>query len=116
MMARSSTHPHVHNRETMELISRHYSQQLLSCIDYCLRETSRAARSIDELFGLIGSRALDEIDQAHMAFDHHEAQLEAELENGRLFRLMTKLGFINERPEYAFPCVRQHTNSLDIQI
>ena len=26
----------------------------------------------------------------------------SELENGRLVRLLTKMGFINERPEYAF--------------
>lgn len=28
-----------------------------------------------------------------------EAELAKEVENGRLFRLVTKLGFINERPE-----------------
>ncbi len=30
-----------------------------------------------------------------------EAELSKELENGRLFRLLAKLGFINERPEYG---------------
>ena len=30
-----------------------------------------------------------------------EAELCKELENGRLFRLLSKLGFINERPEYV---------------
>ena len=29
-----------------------------------------------------------------------DAELTKELENGRLFRLVVKLGFINERPEY----------------
>ena len=31
--------------------------------------------------------------------DHLEADMCKELENGRLVRLMAKLGFINERPE-----------------
>jgi len=30
-----------------------------------------------------------------------EGELSRELENGRLFRLAVKLGFVNERPEYA---------------
>lgn len=30
-----------------------------------------------------------------------EAQLACELENGRLVRLLSKFGFINERPEYV---------------
>jgi PAB-dependent poly(A)-specific ribonuclease subunit 3 len=30
-----------------------------------------------------------------------ESQLQKELDNGRLFRLVVKLGMINERPEFA---------------
>jgi hypothetical protein len=37
--------------------------------------------------------------------DALESNLGREMENGRLFRLVCKLGFINERPEYAFLCV-----------
>ena len=33
-------------------------------------------------------------------FDELEEELSKEIENGRLFRLVMKLGFINERPEY----------------
>ena len=35
------------------------------------------------------------------ATDRLEAELMSELENGRLVRLLCKLGFINERPEFA---------------
>ena len=35
--------------------------------------------------------------------DGLESQLAAELENGRLVRLLCKFGFINERPECATP-------------
>ena len=31
-----------------------------------------------------------------------ESELSKEVENGRLFRVVCKLGFINERPEYAW--------------
>jgi hypothetical protein len=32
--------------------------------------------------------------------DYMHNELSKEVENGRLFRLICKLGFINERPEY----------------
>ena len=38
---------------------------------------------------------------SHSAVDRLEAELMSELENGRLVRLLTKMGFINERPEYV---------------
>ena len=37
----------------------------------------------------------------YSAVDRLEAELMSELENGRLVRLLTKMGFINERPEYV---------------
>jgi hypothetical protein len=37
--------------------------------------------------------------------DTLESGLEAEIENGRVARIMTKLGFINERPEYVYAAV-----------
>ena len=38
--------------------------------------------------------------------DFLEGQLMSELENARLVRLLTKFGFINERPEYVQHCLR----------
>ena len=35
-----------------------------------------------------------------MAYDQVEVELGTEMENGRLFRLIAKLGFVNERPEF----------------
>ena len=34
--------------------------------------------------------------------DYLEGELMSELENARHVRLLTKFGFINERPEYAY--------------
>ena len=84
---------------------------------------------------MIGSRLLTEFDHAqklvsihlsefvftsnqfslsHSAVDRLEGELMSELENGRLFRLLCKFGFINERPEYAtasLPRCVQETNA-----
>ena len=47
--------------------------------------------------------------------DHLEHSLGTELENARLVRLMSKLGFINERPEYYILPLQtlKHVNILD---
>jgi hypothetical protein len=41
----------------------------------------------------------DVFDYIHSSVDRLEGELMSELENGRLVRLLTKFGFINERPE-----------------
>ena len=46
------------------------------------------------------------------AEDSLEAELMREVENGRLVRLLTKFGFINERPE-SVPLTRSLPSSLD---
>jgi PAB-dependent poly(A)-specific ribonuclease subunit 3 len=50
------------------------------------------------LSSLIAGRLLVESDRARDASDVLEHELSLELDNGRLFRLIAKLGFINERP------------------
>jgi PAB-dependent poly(A)-specific ribonuclease subunit 3 len=37
----------------------------------------------------------------HSTVDRLEAELMSELESGRLVRLLTKMGFINERPGWV---------------
>jgi hypothetical protein len=37
--------------------------------------------------------------------DYLEGELMSELENARLVRLLTKFGFINERPECVYCCL-----------
>ena len=45
------------------------------------------------------SSCLDSIEAERAANDHLESELAKELENGRLLRLLVKLGFVNERPD-----------------
>lgn len=48
---------------------------------------------------MIGGRVYHSLEQAQLHRDWLETQLSKELENGRLFRLLAKLGTITERPE-----------------
>jgi PAB-dependent poly(A)-specific ribonuclease subunit 3 len=49
---------------------------------------------------MISGRLLMEIEHLNTYTDLLESDLSKELENGRLFRLLVKLGCVNERPEF----------------
>jgi len=51
---------------------------------------------------MIGARFYTQLDAAQNHSDNVENELSKEMENGRLFRLLVKLGSINERPEYIY--------------
>jgi len=57
--------------------------------------------SILEVGRAIAHRALDEQDAAYVSFDKSEKVLSAEYESGRMLRLMLKLAYVNERPEFG---------------
>lgn len=57
--------------------------------------------NIDEVCRVIADHALDEMDSAHVIIDGMDQALAAEYESGRVLRLMMKLAFINERPEFG---------------
>lgn len=48
---------------------------------------------------MIGARFYVQLDALQTQCDVHEDELAKEMENGRLYRLLVKLGYINERPE-----------------
>jgi len=56
--------------------------------------------SLDEVQQLLSGRLIAHIDRLNSYSDTLESELGKEIENGRLFRLVAKLGFINERPEH----------------
>lgn len=58
--------------------------------------------SLDEIQQILAMRAFGHLEKTYNFADALESELCKELDNGRLFRLMVKLGFINERPEYDF--------------
>lgn len=48
---------------------------------------------------MIGARFYTQLDALQCQCDRQEDELAKEMENGRLYRLLVKLGCINERPE-----------------
>lgn len=82
-------------QSSIEMISRMYSADLRHLVLYLL---STNERSISECMPMIGARFYVQIDALQTQTDILEDELSKELENGRLYRLLVKLGSINERP------------------
>ncbi|KAI9478636.1 MAG: hypothetical protein EXX96DRAFT_571669 [Benjaminiella poitrasii] len=85
--------------QSFEYINRYYSTDLKNVILYLLSKPL-PTKNIDEVVVMIGPRILHEINCSQFYNDDLENELSRELENGRLVRLMAKMGFINERPEF----------------
>ncbi|RZC34684.1 PAB-dependent poly(A)-specific ribonuclease subunit PAN3, partial [Asbolus verrucosus] len=94
----------------VDIISRSYTTDLRNLIitsrterdityyfRYLLSPQQR--KSITDLMPMIGARFYTQMDNLHNYIEVLENEVSKEIENGRLFRLMAKLGTINERPE-----------------
>lgn len=82
---------------SIDLMARTYSNDIRNLIRYLL---STQRRHLSELMPMIGARFYTQLDAAQNHSDNVENELSKEMENGRLFRLLVKLGSINERPEF----------------
>eukprot|EP01134_Creolimax_fragrantissima_P008087 CFRG8087T1 len=85
-----------------EHVTTHYSSDLKNLIVYLLstQQPLHRPKSVNDLMPMIGARFYTELENEQTYTDILETELSRELENGRLFRLISKLGFVNERPEY----------------
>ncbi|CDH57810.1 poly-specific ribonuclease [Lichtheimia corymbifera JMRC:FSU:9682] len=100
-LACGSPMAHQHLPECIESISQDYSEDLKDVILYLITsEEEEGDKDVDELVAMIAPHVLDEIDRSQSYNDSFENELSRELENGRLVRLLIKMGFINERPEF----------------
>ncbi|KAL1978147.1 hypothetical protein VTN31DRAFT_1006 [Thermomyces dupontii] len=87
--------------KAMEHFSRAYSPQLKNSVLWLLNAQQKdQERNIDMFISGISSQLISTFDSALHLDDQLTSDLYRELENGRLVRLLTKLNFINERPEY----------------
>ncbi|ORY52958.1 hypothetical protein BCR33DRAFT_693378 [Rhizoclosmatium globosum] len=90
----------VHNLpKSLEYISRQYTPDVKNVILLLLSKRSNY-KSIDEVLNMIMPKILQEANSAYSYNDLLESELAKETENGRVVRLLCKLGFINERPEF----------------
>lgn len=92
----------MHNpTKAMEHFTRAYSPQLKNSVFWLLNGMQKdQERNIDVFITGISSQLISTFDSALHVDDQISSDLSRELENARLVRLLTKLNFVNERPEY----------------
>eukprot|EP01036_Dinobryon_divergens_P034814 gene34814-45028_t len=83
--------------EALAALKLHYSEELCGAVQALLG----GQYSVSGILALVADRVAEELDTAMTSGDALHSNLRNEYENGRLLRLLFKLGFINERPEYA---------------
>ena len=88
-------------KSAIDNLIRTYSTELRDVVTWlCTPAVAPATKSIDEFLRGISSHFVTAFDSSLHANDSLTSHLARELENGRIARLVLKLGTINERPEY----------------
>lgn len=102
VLALGSNNTSQHNQsKALETLSRTYTPRLREATTWLLDHVSPQHNSgIDGFLTLIASDMVSIFDNSLHQDDALESALARELENSRILRLLTKLNFINERPEY----------------
>jgi PAB-dependent poly(A)-specific ribonuclease subunit 3 len=84
------------------VVTQRFSPELDHIMSLLLSSSSNPSRNhLEVIMTALSSHLLDEYDSSLTAIDGLHSHLRMEYENGRMLRILTKLGFINERPEYA---------------
>ena len=84
-----------------QVLAQHYSPEWASLILTLVRSTPRPPSMVDVSRVVAQRCGWDEQDAVYRALDRTEFSLAAEYESGRALRLLLKLGFVNERPEFG---------------
>jgi len=85
----------------VDQLSRSYTPELRDTIIWLLTPAQAPAiRAIGELLSGISNHIVDAFDSSLHANDSLYSELAREVENGRVARLLMKLGSINDRPEH----------------
>lgn len=87
--------------KAIELFGRTYTPHLRETVSWLLDSTSpEKTADINVFLSHIASDVINVFDSSLHLDDQLNTDLTRELENSRIVRLLTKLNFINERPEY----------------
>ena len=85
----------------LAFVHQNYSRELHSLIESLLNP-NMAPPTIQTVASSVAARALEEMDGAHICIDRMHSTLSGIYESGRALKLMLKLAFVNERPEFGF--------------
>ncbi|KAG0651465.1 Poly(A)-nuclease deadenylation complex subunit 3 [Hyphodiscus hymeniophilus] len=101
-IATNNLAPNQAMKAAVDQLGRTYSPELKETVTWLLTPTQppAAVKSIDDFISGISAHLVSAFDSSLHTQDTLTSELSRELENGRLFRLIAKLGTINERPEY----------------
>jgi PAB-dependent poly(A)-specific ribonuclease subunit 3 len=86
--------------KAMEHLTRTYTPKLRECVTWLVSTDLGVEKNIDTFLQGISSEMVQTLDMQLHESDTLTSTLVGELENGRLVRLVAKLGLINDRPEY----------------
>lgn len=81
-------------------VGQHFSRELHNLVMTLIRSNPRPPTIVD-VSRAIFQRAFDEQDAVYRSLDLNERLLSAEYDSSRALRLLLKLGFVNERPEFG---------------
>jgi len=84
----------------MDQFKRHYKPDLQNAVVWLYSAVQNPEKNIDQFIAHISSQMVLAFNAALHLDDNLHSDFGREVENGRLFRLMAKMNFINDRPEY----------------
>mmetsp|Transcript_2398 Transcript_2398/g.3429 ORF Transcript_2398/g.3429 Transcript_2398/m.3429 type:complete len:671 (-) Transcript_2398:139-2151(-) len=92
----------VTEQKAFEIMKASYSEDLSELLKYVLftKHDSKKLPTVWDVQSLAWHRLVDEVHHTYTHIDYLQNQLAKEHQNGRLFALIAKLSFINERPEH----------------
>ena len=83
-----------------DFVRQNYSRELFVLIDSLLNPAV-PPQTIRGVASSMAMRAFEELDEAHTCIDKMDGSLMGIYESGRALRLLLKLAFVNERPEFG---------------
>ena len=86
--------------KAMDQFKRFYKPELQNAVVWLYSAQQNQDKTIDQFIVSISGQMMTSFNAALHLDDNLHSEFSREVENGRLFRLMAKLNFINERPEY----------------
>jgi PAB-dependent poly(A)-specific ribonuclease subunit 3 len=85
---------------SMDAFKRFFKSELQNAVVWLYSAMQNPEKTIDTFITLIANQMITAFNASLHADDDISSHLAREVENARLFRLLAKLNFINERPEY----------------